>query len=387
MEKKISHKLLWLMAITACMVVANNYYCQPLLGDIAKEFNISESDANRVSATTILGYAIGLFLIVPLGDKFKKKKLIVSDFVLIIISLLGFALSTNVIMLTSFAFLIGLSSVVPQMMIPLTAKLSAPSERSRNIGFVMSGLLIGILGSRVISGFVGAIYGWRTIFFAAAGVMFILWILIMLLLPEVLPTFKGTYTSLMKSIFSYIRKRPDLRMASLKGGLSLASFQAFWTTITFHLEQAPFYAGSSAAGLLGIVGIGGALSTTFIGSFIDRVDKNKIYLAAIIAMLLAWILFGTVGFTYVGLIIGIFILDVGLQSLHVTNQTLIFAKDIEATNRLNTVYMTCYFLGGTAGAFIGGWAWSSCGWIGVVATGATFITVLLAVQILDRNRK
>lgn len=375
------------MAITACMVVANNYYNQPLLGEIAREFNISESEANRVSALTIFGYALGLFLIVPLGDKYKKKKLIVLDFSLIIASLLSFALSTNVAMLMCSAFFIGVSSVVPQMMVPLAAQLSSPADRSKNIGFVMSGLLIGILGSRVISGFVGAQYGWRIIFLAAAAIMFVLWMFIIALLPDVRPTFKGTYSDLMKSILSYIRKRGDLRIAALKGALSLASFQAFWTTLTFHVEQGPFFADSSIAGFLGIVGIGGALSTSYIGSFVDRVDKNKIYLAAILLMLLAWLFFGVLGFTYIGLIIGIFILDVGLQSIHVTNQSIIFAKDVEATNRLNTVYMTCYFLGGTFGAYIGGWAWSNFGWNGVVMTGGFFITILLVIQVIERKRK
>jgi len=375
------------MAVTACMVIANNYYNQPLLGDISREFNIAEDDANQVATVTIFGYAIGLFLLVPLGDMYKKKKIIILDFILIMASLLCFANSPNIEIMLVSGFFIGLSSVVPQMMVPLAAQLSASHERTKNIGIVMSGLLIGILGSRVISGYVGAHWGWRTIFYIGAGIMFVLWILLFIMLPDVKPTFKGNYKELMKSIVSIVRDRSDLRIAAVKGALSLGSFQAFWTTLTFHLEQPPFYAQSDVAGLFGIVGIGGALSASFVGSFADKTSKNKLYIITILLMLIAWGFFGLIGFTYIGLIIGIFVFDVGLQSLHITNQSIIFSKDTNATNRINTVYMTTYFLGGSLGAYIGGKMWGDWGWYGVVLTGLTFAVLLLAFQLITQYSK
>ncbi len=387
MEQGLSKKVLCLMAVSACVVVANNYYNQPLLGDISRELNITESKANQVATITILGYALGLFLIVPLGDMLKKKKLIIADFMLIIASLLCFASSSSIEIMLLSGFLIGLSSVVPQMMVPLAAQLSAPAHRSKNIGIVMSGLLIGILGSRVVSGYVGAYWGWRMIFYIAAAVMFVLWIFIIILLPDVKPTFNGTYKALMKSILTLVQKRPDLRIAAIKGALSLASFQAFWTTLTFHVEQPPFSAQSDTAGLLGIVGIGGALCASFVGSIADKVNRVALYLVAILLMLAAWFFFGFMGYTYIGLIIGIFILDVGLQSIHVTNQSIIFAKDADATNRLNTVYMTCYFLGGSFGAYIGGLLWSIYDWSGVVFSGALFVVLLLIFQLMELRKE
>lgn len=387
MKQDLSKKVLLLMTVSACMVVANNYYNQPLLGDISREMNISESEANKIATITILGYAVGLFLLVPLGDMFKKKMLIIADFLLIIVSLLSFAFSSSIEVLLVSGFFIGLSSVVPQMMVPLAAQLSSPENRSKNIGIVMSGLLIGILGSRVVSGYIGVYYGWRMIFYIAAAVMFILWIFIILLLPDVKPTFKGTYKALMESILVLVYKRPDLRIAAIKGALSLASFQAFWTTLTFHVEQPPFSAQSDTAGLLGVVGIGGALSASFVGTIVDKVNKTILYLIAILLMLVAWFFFGFAGYTYIGLVIGIFVLDVGLQSIHITNQSIIFAKDVDATNRLNTVYMTCYFLGGSFGAYIGGLAWSFYGWLGVVLSGAIFVIVLLLFQLLSLKRR
>lgn len=373
----LPQKTLWLMAIVACVVVANNYYNQPLLGEISHEFSVSEDTANKVATVTIFGYAIGLLMIVPLGDMLKKKKLIIADFVLIIASLLAFAFSPNIKIMMVAGFFIGLSSVVPQMMVPLAAQLSAPDVRSKNIGIVMSGLLIGILGSRVISGFIGNLWGWRSVFYMASGIMIVLWVFVIILLPDVNPTFKGSYRKLMASIIDIVKSRPDLRSAALRGALSLASFQTFWTTLTFHIERPPFSAGSDIAGLLGIVGIGGAVAATYVGRIADKIDKYKILFVATLLMLLAWVFFGFAGFSYIGIILGIFVLDIGLQSIHITNQSIIFTKDVAASNRLNTVYMTCYFLGGSFGAFLGGKAWTMWKWNGVIITGSVFIIILI----------
>lgn len=385
-QPKLTKGILWLMTISACLVVANNYYNQPLLGDIAKEFGVTETIANRVATSTLLGYAGGLFLLVPLGDMFHKRRLIIGDFILIILSLLLFTLSPNITVMSIAGFFIGLSSVVPQMFVPLVAQLSEPKERSKNVGIVMSGLLVGILGSRVFSGLVGNSLGWRSVYYIAAGAMFSLWLLIIFFLPDIKPTFFGTYKELIKSMIALIKKRADLRIAAVRGALSLASFQAFWTTLTFHLENPPFSAGSNIAGLLGIVGMGGAISASYVGSIADRANKNFIITISTILMIGAWVFFGFTVLGYFGLIVGIFILDIGLQSIHVTNQSIIFSRDEDATNRLNTVYMTCYFIGGSIGAYIGGIAWGYWGWIGTVVVGISFVVLLLIVHLIFSKR-
>ena len=387
-QAPLTKKLLWLMTIGACLVVANNYYNQPLLGDIARDFQVTEARANQVSTITIFGYAMGLLLLVPLGDKFDKKILISVDFILIILSLISFGLSENITMLMISGFVIGFSSVVPQMFVPLVAQLSDEKERNKNIGIVMSGLLIGILGSRTISGVLNQyLDSWRQVYFMASVVMFLLWLFILVLLPRIQPTFYGKYKELWMSIGKLIKGRPDLRIAAVRGGLSLASFQAFWTTLTFYLEQEPYNAGSDVAGLLGLVGIGGALSASYVGIVADKISNNMLILISTLLMILAWVFFGLWGASYVGLILGIFILDIGLQSLHVTNQTIIFSKNPEATNRLNTVYMTSYFVSGSLGAFLGGKAWELFGWNGVVVTGLTFVLILLFVHLYSKNKK
>ena len=385
-QGKLSNITLWLMTIGAGLVVANNYYNQPLLADIAREMNVSEGTISYVPMLTQIGYACGLFLLVPLGDMFRKRKIIIIDFAIIIVSLLIFALSKNVSSLFVASFLIGLSSVIPQMFVPMAAQLSTPETKNKNVGLVMTGLLIGILGSRIFSGILAEHTGWREVYFVAIGIMVVLWIGIIILLPDVKPTFTGSYMSLMKSLFYYIKTIPSLRLASVRGALSLGAFLALWTTLTFHLERPPFFAGSDIAGALGIVGIGGALSAAFVGRVIDHVDKNKLITMAGVLMLLAWLIFGVWGFSYAGLIVGIFILDVGAQSIHVSNQTIVFATNPDATNRLNTIYMTSYFIGGATGTFLGGIAWSLFGWYGVVGISSIFVLLLILIHLVFSPR-
>lgn len=370
------------MAIGAGLVVANNYYNQPLLGVIAKELGESESATSKVAMFTQMGYAAGLLLIIPLGDMFRRKKIILIDFFFIILSLVVFALSKSLIVMLAASFCIGLTSVVPQIFVPIAAQLSRPEEKGRNVGIVMSGLLIGILGSRVFSGVVGEYLGWRNVFFIAAGLMIILAVLIAWMLPNMQPTFKGTYGQLMGSVIRYARSIPSLQLASLRGALGFASFSAFWTTLTFRLQEAPYFQGSDVAGSLGLFGIAGALAATLVGQASGKVNKNKLIAIATFLMIVSWGVFGMGDSTYIGIIVGIILLDMGLQAMHVTNQTIVLSSHPEAANRVNTVYMVSYFIGGSIGTFVGGKAWGAYGWNGVVFTGAFFVSLCLVVHLI-----
>ncbi|MFR0678033.1 MFS transporter [Dysgonomonas mossii] len=381
-ELFLSKSILWLMAIGAGLVVANNYYNQPLLGVIAKELGESESATSKVAMFTQMGYAAGLLLIIPLGDMFRRKKIILIDFFFIILSLVVFSLSKSLIVMLAASFCIGLTSVVPQIFVPIAAQLSRPEEKGRNVGIVMSGLLIGILGSRVFSGVVGEYLGWRNVFFIAAGLMIILAVLIAWMLPNMQPTFKGTYGQLMGSVIRYARSIPSLQLASLRGALGFASFSAFWTTLTFRLQEAPYFQGSDVAGSLGLFGIAGALAATLVGQASGKVNKNKLIAIATFLMIVSWGVFGMGDSTYIGIIVGIILLDMGLQAMHVTNQTIVLSSHPEAANRLNTVYMVSYFIGGSIGTFVGGKAWGAYGWNGVVFTGAFFVSLCLVVHLI-----
>lgn len=382
----LAKSTLWLMAIGAGLVVANNYYNQPLLGMISREFGETEAATSKVAMFTQIGYAMGLLLIIPLGDMFRRKRIILIDFVFILASLLVFAFSQSLTVMITASFFIGLTSVVPQIFVPIAAQLSAPDEKGKNVGIVMSGLLIGILASRVFSGLVGEYLGWREVFMIAAGFMVLLGILIAWLLPNMKPTFDGTYGQLMGSILRYVKDMPRIRLASLRGALGFGAFSIFWTTLTFRLEQAPFFQGSGVAGSLGLFGIAGALAASYTGYISGKVNKNILIAIACSIMILSWGVFGFLDNTYMGLIIGILLLDLGLQAMHVTNQTIVLSSHPEAANRLNTIYMVSYFVGGSLGTLIGGQAWQMYGWNGVVAVGTTFVILCLAVHLLLCNK-
>ena len=376
---------LWLMTITTGLVVANIYYSQPLLTDIANAFHISNSKAGQVAMFTQIGYASGLLFIVPLGDMFKRKKLMLIDFILIIISLLGVALSPNIQVLFIASYLLGLSSVIPQLLIPMAAHLALPNERGRKIGFIMSGLLIGILLSRTLSGFVGAHLGWQAIYYFAAGIMFILWILIWWLLPEVNPTYSGKYIDLMKSLGHYFSTEPKLRVAVYRGFLCFAAFSAFWSTLIFLLKLPQFNKGSDVAGAFGLIGAAGALAAGLMGRLSDKINAYKLALVTLTILFISFIIFYFSGSSMIGLIVAVILMDMGVQATHISNQTIIFALHPEARNRINTIYMVSYFIGGATGTFLATQLWGHFGWSGVCWLGLGLSGLALLVHVTNRR--
>jgi predicted MFS family arabinose efflux permease len=378
----LSKRLLLLMSITTGVVVANNYYNQPLLGLMAKDFGVSELQISSIPMLTQIGYAFGLFFIVPLGDKLKRKKLILADFAFIIIALVGMALSTTPFQLKLFSFLIGFTAVIAQLLVPMAAQLSTDDKRGSAIGTVMSGLLMGILASRTLSGYIGAHFGWQAIYYIAAGLIFLLFFCLVRLLPEINPDFKGTYPALLKSIITQFRTQPGLRLASFRGAFDFACFSVFWTTIVFLLEGAPFHMGSDVAGAMGLVGIAGAIVASYVGKLSDRGSKNKLIMMGILIVLLSWVVLGFSGKSMVGLIIGAFLLDWGVQSVHITNQAIIFQGNPTARNRINTVYMVWYFIGGSLGTLVGGAIWFYTGWLGTALSGVILSLMMLVLHII-----
>jgi predicted MFS family arabinose efflux permease len=376
---------LWVMTIATGLVVANIYYNQPLLGDIAQTFHVSSATVGKVSMLTQIGYATGIFFVVPLADMLKRRKLMLIDFAFCVFSLLlaGFATSINVLLVASL--LIGISSIIPQLLIPMTAHLAKPNERGKKMGFVMSGLLIGILLSRTLSGFVGAHFGWRGMFYIAAGLMVIMWALIYFLLPEVESEYKGTYKNLMVSLIHLIRDDPKLRLASIRGALCFACFSAFWTTLTFLLKQ-NFNLGSDVAGLFGLVGAFGALAAGMMGRLSDKMNPYYLSGGTLILMLLSFIVFGFSAHSMVGLVIGVILLDIGVQATHISNQAIIFATNPDARNRINTIYMVTYFIGGALGTFVASQIWNSYQWNGVCIIGITLSVITLVIHILNRKK-
>lgn len=382
----LNPRLLLLMSITTGVVVANNYYNQPLLGIMARDFKVSELQISSIPMLTQIGYAFGLFFIVPLGDQLKRKKLILSVFAFIIASLLGMALARTTFQLKLFSFLIGFTAVIAQLLIPMAAQLASDDKRGRAIGTVMSGLLMGIIASRTLSGYVGAHFGWQAIYYIAAVMITVLFFCLVRYLPEIPPEFKGSYPSLLKSIITQFRTQPTLRLASFRGALDFACFSVFWTTIVFLLQGAPFHMGSDAAGAMGLVGIAGAIVASYVGRLSDRIAKNKLFLIGILIVLVSWIVLGFSSSSIIGLIIGAFLLDWGVQSVHITNQALIFEGNPAARNRINTVYMVWYFIGGSFGTFLGGYIWFYAGWKGTTISGVMLSVIMLVIHLIGSRR-
>ncbi|QEM07014.1 MFS transporter [Mucilaginibacter rubeus] len=370
------------MTIATGLVVANIYYNQPLLADMANTFGVSDKKAQQISLFTQIGYATGLLFIVPLADMLKRKRLILIDFVLMIISLIACAMAPSVTILMIAGFLVGVSSIIPQLLIPMAAHLAKPHERGKKIGFVMSGLLIGILLSRTLSGFIGEHFGWRSMFYIAAGLMLLIWVMIFLFLPEIEPDYKGNYGKLMKSLIHLVKTQPKLRLAAFRGALCFAGFSAFWTTLVFLLKQPQFNEGSAAAGMFGLVGAFGAVAVGFMGRLSDKMDACKLSIYTLSLILISFIVFYFSSHSIIGLIIGVILLDMGVQATHISNQSIIFALIPEARNRINTVYMVSYFIGGALGTLFASLVWKNYEWKGVCAIGVVLSVIVIAVHLL-----
>ncbi|GHE40974.1 MFS transporter [Sphingobacterium griseoflavum] len=386
-KPQLNSTALWLMAILSGLVVANNYYNQPLLGLIANDFQVEEGTVSKISVLTQLGYACGLLFVVPLGDKVLRKRLILIDLLFVVGALLLMAFAQQLWLLYVASFFIGFTSIIPQIFVPMAAALSTADRKSSNIGLVMSGLLLGILLSRFLSGIIGEFWGWRSMFELAAGLMVMTWLLVWFYLPELKPNFMGSYVSLMKSVWHFAKTEPKLQLASFRGAMGFGAMSAVFTTLVFHLEGAPFYAGASVVGSFGLIGAVGALAAAFVGRLQQRFSVYQLIFGGILILLVSWgfIYFGQ--HSYAGLIIGIILIDLGLQSSHIMNQTDYFSIPTDATSRLNTVYMVSYFLGGSLGTYLAAVAWQYAGWEGVCLVGTTFSTLAFAAHILfGKNR-
>ena len=375
--------LLWTLAIIAGISVANLYYNQPLLNRISRDLQTSEFTANLIAMITQIGYAIGLLFIIPLGDLFKRKTIILINFTVLVVSLLTIALTPYIHLILFASLLTGICSVMPQIFIPIAAQFSTPETKGKNVGMIVSGLLTGILASRVVSGIIGEYLGWRFIFFVAAGMMVICVIIIMRVLPDMPCNFKGRYSDLMKSLFSLVMEYPQLRISSLRAGIAFGSFLALWTSLAFKMEQAPFFAGNNIVGLLGLCGIAGALTASYIGNYVQVLGVKRLNYIGCGLIFSAWFSLYSGQNSYVGIIIGIFIIDIGMQCIQLSNQTTIFSLSPKAANRINTIFMTTYFIGGSIGTLLAGIFWHWFGWQG--GTGITLATCSFMINIFSKK--
>ena len=386
--KPLSQGTVWLMAFTVAVVVANIYYIQPLLGVIAQTFGLTVERAGALAMLSQAGTALGMLFFVPLGDKFERRSLILVLLAGASVSLAMMALSPNALCLAASAFLAGAFAANVHVVVPFAAHLAAPSQRGRVVGTVVAGILFGVLLARTFSGTIGGWLGWRAVYALAAVAMVVLGVVVRVQLPTSRPDTAIGWRELMSSTLALVRKYPILRESALLGALLFAGFSAFWTTLVFFLAAPPYQYGdpSAAAGLFGLVGAAGALAAPGVGHLADKHGPRFTIRISLWLTFLSFLLMGFLGKRLPGLILGVILMDLGVQSGHVANQTRIYGIDPAARSRLNTVYMFCYFIGGGVGSLCGAFCWHRAGWWGVCGVGCAAIVLALAAEsILGRS--
>ncbi|THB83249.1 MFS transporter [Pantoea allii] len=361
--------LVVLMSVATGLCVASNYYVQPLLNTIAQQFDLSVSLAGFIVTTAQLGYACGLLLLVPLGDRFERRSLIVTMILLAASGMVIIALSHSFAFLLLGTVMTGLFSVAAQILVPLAATLAEPERRGKIVGTVMSGLLLGILLARTVAGGLAQLGGWRTVYWTASLLMVVMALALWRSLPRVKQSVPMSYAQLLASIFRLYAGNRVLRTRAWTGCLSFANFSLLWTSMAFLLAGAPYHFSEGEIGLLGLVGAAGALAARQAGALADRGKAKLTTRLGLLFMLLSWAAIAWGAKQLAPLIVGILLLDLAVQAVHITNQSVIYAQMPEARNRLNAGYMTSYFIGGAAGSLLSATAYHFLGWYGVCGAG------------------
>lgn len=374
-QATLTPSLVLLMSVATGLSVACNYYVQPLLETVARTFHLSVNQAGFIVTTAQLGYAAGLLLLVPLGDMLERRGLIVGMSLLAAGGMVITALSPTLPIMLLGTVLTGLFSVVAQILVPLAATLAAPEKRGKVVGTVMSGLLLGILLARTVAGGLAQIGGWRTVYWVASGLMLLMALTLWRVLPRYQQSVSLSYGQLLKSIFSLYATTPLLRTRAIIGSLAFANFSVLWTSMAFLLASPPYGYSEGMIGLLGLVGAAGALAARQAGSLADKGKARLTTTAGLLIMLVSWAVTALGNHSLVALIIGIILLDLAVQGVHIINQSVIYRQMPEARNRLTAGYMTSYFIGGAAGSLVSATAYQHAGWLGVCAAGA-LLTIL-----------
>jgi predicted MFS family arabinose efflux permease len=373
------------MAVAAGATVANIFYNQPLLVEMAH--SLSTPYIGLVAGVTQFGYALGVLLLVPLGDRVELRRLVVTLALLAGLLQIAVGLAPSAPFLFAASFLMGAVTIIPQLLVPFAAAITEPRLRGRAVGTVAGGLLLGVLFSRTLSGSFGERYGWRAVFLGAAVFMGVVALALRFILPKHPRSTSLSYGDLMKSLWALVVEEPVLRLHTLLGVLTFAAFNAFWATLAPHLAAIPGHYGPRVAGLYGLLGVVGALAAPLVGRYSDQsggasfagdgrsanarsTGGRVVNAVAIVVLLSSFAVLALWSGSLWGLGIAAILLDFGAQANHVSNQTRIVALREGARSRLNTVYMSLYVLGGGCGSFFGNLILRRLGYGGVVAAGA-----------------
>jgi predicted MFS family arabinose efflux permease len=375
-----------MMAVIAGAVITNIYCTQPILPLIGSGLGVDLTTVDLVAGAALLGFSTGLALLLPLGDRFDRRKLVLGQIALAFVLAAASALAPGIWTLIAASFGLGIVSCVPQQLVPFAAVMSLPSERGRSVGTVVSGIMVGALLGRTISGVVGAAYGWRAVYGLEAAFMIPVWIAAASLLPRGVPTTNLSYGRLLASLWPLARDNRPIRESMMVQALLWACFNAFWVNLAALIANGPWHLGSAWAGGFGIIGAAGALAASLGGRATDRLGSRTVIGASIGIVTLAYLILAGAESSLIFLVIGVIVLDIGVQSGLVSNQTRAFAVDPKAQGRINSLYMTATFFGGALGVMISGWLMTRFGWTGVVIFGVVLGLVAAAIHWIGGRR-
>lgn len=381
----MSRRIVFLMALSCALAVSPIYYNQPLLPQIASSFYLPTARGSLIATLTQLGYAVGLFVFVPLADCLQPRTVASRAIIANAVALAACAVAPTFLLLSTCSFLVGMTAVTAQIIIPAVSSIATPATRGRIVGSLVGGLSSGVLLARTLSGLVGELLGWRSIFVLAA-VMDIGLLIVVRKLPASSAVVPIRYRTLMKSIAAMIRQERLLRISAAMGFLVFAAFSALWASLAALLVRPPYRYSPAAIGAFGLVGLAGLLMSPKLGSIVDRIGARSIASFGAITVVAAFGLVSVAGRSLPCLIVGMILLDLGNRANFIANQARIYALNPEARSRLNTVFMVSYFLGGAFGAALGGIGANRGGWIGLAAIGALIALVAVAINLLAYSR-
>lgn len=371
-----------MLGIICCIVVANIYFNQSVLNLIAGSFPNEWGAVSLIPMVTQVGYAVGLFFLIPLGDYIERQWLILRQAQVLFLAMIGMMLSPTATVLVFFSFLTGMAATVAQQIVPLAASLSRTSARGKTVGTVMSGVLAGILAGRAIGGLIGQYFGWRGVFLSGAIMTLLAIFFILRILPtQSLSTPKFNYLAVLRSLGLLWKNEPQVRGATLTQAMLFASFSVLWTVLPFWLAHRYDY-GAGVTGTLAALGLIGILCAPLAGSFSDRQGPFRMVVFGVILMLLAWTVFWRWN-SIVGMVVGILLLDAGEQCVLIANQHTIYSLRPDARNRLNTLFMCVMFIGGACGSLTATWLWETThSWalISSAGGGLVIMGMLIAVK-------
>ncbi len=377
-SSSLSRYQTFLFAVTCALAVANVYFAQPLLESMAASLSVSPGTIGVVVTATQAGYAVGLLFIVPLGDLLNRKKLILTQLLLSALALCAVGLAQTWGMLLGAMVLVGLMAVVVQVVVAYAATLASPEQRGEAIGTVTSGVVLGILLARFVSGAVADLAGWRGVYFVSAILMVGIALVLFRTMPaSTTPPARGGYWQLLRSVFQLYLTERTLRVRGTFALLIFAAFSVLWTSMVLPLSAPPLSLSHTQIGLFGLAGVAGALAAARAGQLADQGLGNRTTGVALALLTFSWLPTAFVESSLLAMIAGVVLLDFAVQAVHVTNQSLIFAARPDAQSRLVGAYMCFYSVGSGLGAIAATYTYAHFGWVAVCILGAAISAVAL----------